>query len=162
MYFSCNHMYLCSGYVPNSTVVVFPKISHQLLLDKEHILCVRTHGTHIFFDFIRSYHGLWRVISAAPGCTGSVKILFLCDPLNQCALTKKSTGYLSEIIKNSTNCVSQYLHTHNKKHANHGRRPPRPLSPSVAVFRQFRRNASTQYIVGGALIARFLFFREGG
>jgi hypothetical protein len=49
-----------------------------------------------------------------------------------------------------------------KKHPNHGQRPPWPLSPSVAVFCQFRRNASTHYSVGGALIARFLFFHEGG
>ncbi len=37
---------------------------------------------------------------------------------------------------------------------------------SVAIhsssLRQFRRNAFTHYIVGGALIARFLFFCEGG
>jgi hypothetical protein len=32
----------------------------------------------------------------------------------------------------------------------------------LAVFRQFRRNYSTHYIVGGALIARFCFFARGG
>ena len=31
-----------------------------------------------------------------------------------------------------------------------------------AVFRRFLRNASTHYIVSGTLLARFLFFREGG
>ena len=32
----------------------------------------------------------------------------------------------------------------------------------VAVCRWFRHNAPTQNIVAGALIARFLFFHEGG
>ena len=53
-------------------------------------------------------------------------------------------------------------HPQQKKHANHGRRLPQPLSLSVAVFGRFRRNAPTHYIMGSALLARFLFFREGG
>ncbi len=31
-----------------------------------------------------------------------------------------------------------------------------------AVFRRFRRNASTHYILSGTLLARFLFFTRGG
>ena len=31
-----------------------------------------------------------------------------------------------------------------------------------AVFRRFLRTSSTHYIVSGALLAQFLFFRKGG
>ncbi len=48
------------------------------------------------------------------------------------------------------------------KNANHGRRPPQPLLPSTAVFHWFRHNASTNYIVGGALQAWFCFFARRG
>ena len=78
-------------------------------------------------------------------------------------ITLRFVGYPTFPVGCAGFIVAYRLHTHNKKTCQPSWATSATASVAVrAVFRRFLRNASTHYIVSGALLARFLFFREGG